>query len=49
VWVNFGVAERRAGRPEAAAAAYRRALAIDPELAAALDNLEVLERRSEDR
>jgi len=41
-WANLGVAERRAGNVRAAEAAYLRALEVEPELAAARQNLAVL-------
>lgn len=44
-WANLGVAERRAGRPELAALAYRQALTLAPELATARHNLAILESR----
>jgi len=38
-WVNFGVTLRRAGRKDAAEAAYKRALEIDPRVYSAYQNL----------
>jgi Tfp pilus assembly protein PilF len=38
-YVNWGIAERQAGDPDAAMAAYKKALEIDPNYAAAHKNL----------
>lgn len=46
-WVNFGVALRRAGRPDDAELAYRQALEIDPASTSALNNLASLLRMAQ--
>jgi tetratricopeptide (TPR) repeat protein len=44
-WANYGVALRRAERPEEAETAYRRALELDPQFTTAYQNLASLVRR----
>jgi Flp pilus assembly protein TadD len=39
LWINFGIALRRAGKPAEAEAAYRQALRLQPNLSIAHNNL----------